>query len=335
MIKNLTAAQIVEQLRQGNRAVLAQAMTIIESTAPKHAKLAAQILDEIMPYSGSSRRIGITGVPGAGKSTLLEVLGLELIGRGYKVAVIAIDPSSSISGGSILGDKTRMANLLREENAFIRPVPTSGHLGGASRRTRELIFMLEAAGFDYVFVETVGVGQSEIEVADLVDFFCLLQIAGAGDELQGIKKGIMELADLIVINKDDGENKVRAQIAKRIYQNSIHILKAKYLEWTTRVITCSATEGSGIDNLLTQIDEFYLALSKTGQIDRLRQKQYIAWTNQQVEENILQMVHAIPEIAVLRERVLDELNNKQISPRNAVDIICSEIHRQLIKEEIY
>lgn len=333
MIKNLTATQIAEQLRHGSRAVLAQAMTIIESTAPKHAKLAAQILDEIMPYSGTSRRIGITGVPGAGKSTLLEALGLELISRGYKVAIIAIDPSSSISSGSILGDKTRMANLLREENAFIRPVPTSGHLGGASRRTRELIFMLEAAGFDYVFVETVGVGQSEIEVANLVDFFCLVQIAGAGDELQGIKKGIMELADLIVINKDDGENKIRAQIAKRIYQNSVHILKAKYLEWIARVITCSATEGSGIDNLLTQIDEFYAALSKTGQVDKLRQKQYLAWTNQQVEENILQMVHSIPEVAALRERILDDLTQKRISPRNAVDEICNEIYNRLIKKE--
>lgn len=333
MIKNLTASQIAEQLRSGSRAVLAQAMTIIESTAPKHAKLAAQILDEIMPYSGTARRIGITGVPGAGKSTLLEALGLELISRGYKVAIIAIDPSSSISGGSILGDKTRMANLLREENAFIRPVPTSGHLGGASRRTRELIFMLEAAGFDYVFVETVGVGQSEIEVADLVDFFCLVQIAGAGDELQGIKKGIMELADLIVINKDDGENKIRAQIAKRIYQNSVHILKAKYLEWVAQVITCSATEGCGIDNLLIQIDEFYAALSKTGQIDKLRQKQYLAWTNQQVEENILQMVHSIPEVAALRERVLDDLTKKRISPRNAVDEICNEIYKRLIKKE--
>lgn len=330
MIKNLSASQIVEQIRQGNRAVLAQAMTIIESTAQKHKQLAAQILDEIMPYSGTSRRIGITGVPGAGKSTLLEAIGLGLINNGCKVAIIAIDPSSSISGGSILGDKTRMANLLREENAFIRPVPSSGHLGGTSRRTRELIFMLEAAGFDYVFIETVGVGQSEIEVANLVDFFCLVQIAGAGDELQGIKKGIMELADLIVINKDDGENKIRAQIAKRIYQNSVHILKAKYLEWTTQVITCSATEGIGVESLLNKINEFYQALSKTGQIDALRQRQYVAWTNQQVEENILHRVNNIPDVSVLRETVINDLRNKRISPRNAVEVICTEIYRHLI-----
>lgn len=334
MIKNLNARQIADQIRSGNRAILAQAMTIIESTAPKHALLAAQILDEIMPYSGTARRIGITGVPGAGKSSLLEVIGIELINQGCKVAIVAIDPSSSISGGSILGDKTRMATLLREENAFIRPVPTSGHLGGTSRRTRELVFMLEAAGFDYVFIETVGVGQSEIEVADLVDFFCLVQIAGAGDELQGIKKGIMELADLIIINKDDGENKIRAQIAKRIYQNSIHILKAKYLEWTTQVITCSATEGSGINVLLQKIDEFYAALSKNQQIESLRQKQYLAWTNQQIEEKILNLVNGIPEIMASRKKVLQDLSNKQISPRNAVDLVCNQIYHYLIKKEV-
>lgn len=334
MIKNLNARQIADQIRSGNRAILAQAMTIIESTAPKHAPLAAQILDEIMPYSGTARRIGITGVPGAGKSSLLEVIGIELINQGCKVAIVAIDPSSSISGGSILGDKTRMATLLREENAFIRPVPTSGHLGGTSRRTRELVFMLEAAGFDYVFIETVGVGQSEIEVADLVDFFCLVQIAGAGDELQGIKKGIMELADLIIINKDDGENKIRAQIAKRIYQNSIHILKAKYLEWITQVITCSATEGSGINVLLQKIDEFYAALNKNQQIELLRQKQYLAWTNQQIEEKILNLVNGIPEIMALRKKVLHDLSNKQISPRNAVDLVCNQIYHYLITKEV-
>ena len=329
----MTVDEIVQAIRQGNRAVLGQAMTVIESTSPKHTELAGQILDKIMPYSGKARRIGITGVPGAGKSTLIEVIGMTLINMGHKVAIVAIDPSSSITGGSILGDKTRMATLLREENSFIRPVPSSGHLGGTSRRTRELMFLLEAAGFDYVFVETVGVGQSEIEVANLVDIFCLVQIAGAGDELQGIKKGIMELADLIVINKDDGENKVRAQIAKRIYENSIHIMKPKYLEWTTRVITCSAIDKVGVEKLLLQIDEFYQALNKTGQVGKLRHRQYATWTAQQIEENTLDMINQISAISSLRQQVMNDLEHNRISPRNAVSLVCNEIYNQLIKKE--
>ena len=240
MINSSTLSDAIRRLRLGERATLAQAMTLVESQHPRHQALSAQLLDAIMPFTGNALRLGVTGTPGAGKSTFLEAFGMLLIRHGLRVAVIAVDPSSPIGGGSILGDKTRMIELARSDSAFIRPVPSSGHLGGTSLRTRELILLCEAAGYDVVIVETVGVGQSETEVSRLVDCFISLQIAGGGDDLQGIKKGIMEMADIVVINKDDGENRASVAITRHMYESALHILRRKHAAWQPRVLSCSS-----------------------------------------------------------------------------------------------
>ncbi len=330
MINVMSADEIVVEILKGNRAILAQAMTIIESTHPKHHKLAGEILDKIMPLVGKAKRIGITGVPGAGKSTLLEALGMYLINSGLKVAIIAIDPSSSISGGSILADKIRMMNLFREFNAFIRPVPTGGHLGGTSRRTRELTFLLDAAGFDVIFIETVGVGQSEVEVTNLVDFFCLVQIAGAGDELQGIKKGVMEVADLIVINKCDDDNKMMAEIARNMFENALHIVKPKYDEWHAPVMTCSARDNTGIKNIWDVVEMFYAAMEPNGKLALLRKGQNVRWMKQQIEENVINMIYNTQDIKTLYSKTKASVESNQISPRHAVETVSQYIAEKLI-----
>ena len=329
MINAMSADEIVAEILKGNRAILARAMTLIESTHPKHHKLAGDILDHIMPLVGKAKRIGITGVPGAGKSTLLEALGMYLIKCGLKVAIIAIDPSSSMSGGSILADKTRMTTLLREHNAFIRPVPAGGHLGGTSRRTRELTFLLDAAGFDVVFIETVGVGQSEIEVADLVDFFCLVQIAGAGDELQGIKKGVMEVADLVVINKCDGDNKMLAEIARAMLKNALHILKPKYTEWQAQALTCSARDNTGIKNIWEVVELFYTTMEPAGKVALLRKGQNVRWMKRQIEENVINMIYNTSDIKELYSKTKASLESNQLSPRNAVEAVSQYIAKKL------
>lgn len=334
MIKALNAEQIVAEILKGNRAILAQAMTLIESTHPKHHELAGEILDKIVPLVGKAKRIGITGIPGSGKSTLLEALGMYLVESGLKVAVIAIDPSSSMSGGSILGDKTRMSQLLREYNAFIRPVPSSGHLGGTSLRTRELTFILDAAGFDVVFIETVGVGQSEIELANLVDFFCLVQIAGAGDELQGIKKGIMEVADMIVINKSDGDNKMLAEIAQSMLKNVLHILKPKYSEWQAQVLTCSARDHTGIENIWDVIKNFYVAMEPNGKVASIRKQQNIQWMKQEIEQNVIHMIYNAQDIKKLYSEVQAGVENNKLSPRNAVETVSRYIAKKLTTEKL-
>jgi LAO/AO transport system kinase len=330
MINVMSADEIVVEILKGNRAILAQAMTIIESTHPKHHKLAGEILDKIMPLVGKAKRIGITGVPGAGKSTLLEALGMYLINSGLKVAIIAIDPSSSISGGSILADKIRMMNLFREFNAFIRPVPTGGHLGGTSRRTRELTFLLDAAGFDVIFIETVGVGQSEVEVANLVDFFCLVQIAGAGDELQGIKKGVMEVADVIVINKCDDDNKMMAEIARNMFENALHIVKPKYNEWHAPVITCSARDNTGIKNIWDVVEMFYAVMEPNGKLALLRKGQNVRWMTQQIEENVITMIYNAQDINTLYSKSKASVESNQLSPRHAVETVSQYIAEKLI-----
>jgi LAO/AO transport system kinase len=329
MINAMSADEIVAEILKGNRAILARAMTLIESTHPKHHKLAGDILDQIMPLVGKAKRIGITGVPGAGKSTLLEALGMYLIKCGLKVAIIAIDPSSSISGGSILADKTRMTTLLREYSAFIRPVPAGGHLGGTSRRTRELTFLLDAAGFDVVFIETVGVGQSEIEVADLVDFFCLVQIAGAGDELQGIKKGVMEVADVIVINKCDGDNKMMAEIARAMFKNALHILKPKYAEWQVPALTCSARDNAGIKNIWEVVELFYATLEPAGKVALLRKGQNVRWMKRKIEENVINMIYNTQDIKELYGKTKASVESNQLSPRHAVETVSQYIAEKL------
>jgi len=316
---NLTnASEIVTEIINGNRVALARAMTLIESTSSKHQSIASDILDQIMPLTGRAKRIGITGVPGAGKSTLLEALGMHLIKQGLKVGIIAIDPSSSLSGGSILGDKTRMVTLLREEQAFIRPVPSGGHLGGISKRTRELTFLLEAAGYDVVIVETVGVGQSEIAVSHMVDFFCLVQIAGAGDELQGIKKGIMEVTDTIIINKDDGDNRVKVEMTKSIYKSAFHIMKPKYESWQTKVLSCSAIEKRGIAELWGVMEHFFFIMNQNGQLEKTRNAQYLNWVQEQIEENFLKTLYTLAPLKEKYEALTQCVKAQTISPRRAV-----------------
>jgi len=268
-----------------DRLSLAKAITLVESKRADHREEAQQLLEKILPYTGKSIRIGITGVPGVGKSTFIEAFGLHLIKQGKKVAVLAVDPSSPLAGGSILGDKTRMEELSRQENAFIRPSPSEGSLGGVAHKTRETMLLCEAAGYDVIVVETVGVGQSEYEVASMVDFFLVLMLPNAGDELQGIKKGILELADALVINKADGDNLNQAKQAQQHYQNAFHLLKENDF-WTPRVLSCSALEHKHIDTVWEMILEYRkIAVEKNG-FQQKRQQQNSQWMKKLLHEMI-------------------------------------------------
>ncbi len=280
---------LAEQVRAGNRVALARAITLIESRKPEHRPRARQLLTLLNESAGRSQRVGITGVPGVGKSTLIDSLGSYLTGQGHRVAVLAVDPSSSRSGGAILGDKTRMARLAADPNAFIRPSPSSGTLGGVARTTRETILLCEAAGFDIVLVETVGVGQSEITVAGMVDFFLVLMLAGGGDELQGIKKGVMEHADMIAITKADGGNEAQARAAAGDYKAALHILTPASAAWKPPVITISAREERGLDELWTNVVRHRAALEATGEFEAKRRDQDVSWMHAMIEERIRQM----------------------------------------------
>ena len=278
--------EYVEGILKGDRVVLGQAITLIESVLPEHNFLAEQIVEKCLPYSGNSIRIGVTGVPGAGKSTFIEAFGLYLTSIGYKVAVLAIDPSSTRTKGSILGDKTRMEELSSDNNAFIRPSPSAGTLGGVARKTHETIFLCEAAGFNVVLVETVGVGQSEVAVHSMVDFFLLLLIAGAGDELQGIKRGIMEMADAIVINKADGDNVSRAELSARAYKNALHLFPPTESGWTPEVMTCSALNQKGIEEAWTMICKYKQMCSNNGYFYSKRNYQALSVMYDTVNEQL-------------------------------------------------
>lgn len=256
------AEEYVQGILQGNRTLLSKSITLVESALPKHQSLAQEIITACLPHSGNSIRVGITGVPGVGKSTFIETLGKHLTSSGHKIAVLAIDPSSSRSKGSILGDKTRMEELANDPAAFIRPSASAGSLGGVAQKTREAIILCEAAGFDCIFIETVGVGQSETAVHSMVDFFLLLMLAGAGDELQGIKRGIMEMADAIVINKADGSNKDKADLARREYKNALHLFPATASGWVVPVETCSAIENKGIADIWEIIEQYRSTMTK-------------------------------------------------------------------------
>jgi LAO/AO transport system kinase len=284
--KIIAADDYLKGILDGNITILSQAVTLIESNKPEHQQMAQEIIIKCLPHSGKSVRIGITGVPGAGKSTFIESLGKHITGNGGKLAVLAIDPSSERSKGSILGDKTRMEELSSDPNAYIRPSPAAGSLGGVARKTREIIILCEAAGFDTIFIETVGVGQSETVVHSMVDFFLLIQIAGAGDELQGIKRGIMEMADAIVINKADGDNIERAQLAAAQFRSALHLFPATGSGWNPLVLTCSSIESKGVPQVWESVNE-YISVTKTnGFFWNRRHDQAKYWMYETINETL-------------------------------------------------
>jgi LAO/AO transport system kinase len=284
--RQLTVDDYLQGVLAGDRTILARTVTLVESNAPAHLEMAQEVLKQLLPHTGQSIRVGITGVPGVGKSTFIEALGCYLCEQGHRLAVLAVDPSSRVSRGSILGDKTRMERLSRQPDAFIRPSASGGALGGVTRKTRETILVCEASGFDVIFVETVGVGQSEITVRSMVDFFLLLLLTGAGDELQVIKKGIIELADALVINKADGDNKIRAQAAKAEYNRALHYLSPATEGWQTRAYTCSARTGEGITEIWDLISQFREKTMVSGVLAARRQSQTLDWVHFMVEEHL-------------------------------------------------
>lgn len=293
---HMTTQEYTEGIFRGDRTTIGRAITLVESNARHHQEQAQELLKELLPKSGKSMRVGITGVPGAGKSTFIEALGCRLTKEGKKVAVMAVDPSSSLTKGSILGDKTRMEELSRDPNAFIRPSPSGGTLGGVARKTRETTIIFEAAGFDVILIETIGVGQNEITVRSMVDFFLLVLIAGAGDELQGIKRGVMELADAIIINKADGDNRDAAERARAEYERAIHYLQPATRGWTTGVYTASAQNNSGIKEIWDIITTYKEQTQTSGIFDERRREQSRQWLHSMLEERIKDLFYQNPEI---------------------------------------
>ena len=311
----LPLERYTEGILRGDRVTLARAITVVESDLPADGELAARMLDSILPATGKSRRVGITGVPGVGKSTFIDALGMHLIRqRGERVAVLSVDPSSPISGGSILGDKTRMERLSVEERAFIRPSPSRGHLGGVARRTRETILLCEAAGFENVLVETVGVGQSETAVRSMTDFFLLLMLAGAGDELQGIKRGIIEMIDGMVINKADGDNKRKAERARVEYASALHLFPASADGWTPRVLTCSALHGEGIGESWDMVLEHREMLTGSGHLAARRSGQALEWMRELVSIALEDSFHGHRGVAARLPRLEEAVSRGQVTP---------------------
>lgn len=320
---SLGCEQIVAGVRDGDRAVLARAITLVESTRADHQRLAQTILQALLPGTGSAHRIGITGVPGVGKSTAIDQLGINLVAAGHKVAVLAVDPTSRRTGGSILGDKTRMGRLAVHPNAFIRPTPTSGTLGGVARKTRETMVLVEAAGFDVIIVETVGVGQSETTVADMVDFFLVLLLAGGGDDLQGIKKGIIEIADMIAINKADGDNVARATRAAADYRGALNILTPQTPTWIPPVLTISGRENRGLDQLWAAIEDHRERMTTTGEFDARRRTQAVAWLHEMLQEQVMEALRRNPAVADKLPAIEADVRAGRLLPTIAVDRILS------------
>ncbi len=309
---------LAERVLSGDRRALARAITLVESTREDHRAEARDLLDALMPSTGRSLRLGISGAPGAGKSTLIEAVGLHAVDAGHHVAVLAVDPTSNRSGGSVLGDKTRMAELGRRREAYIRPSPSGGTLGGVARRTREALLLCEAAGFDVVVVETVGVGQSEVAVADLVDLFLLVAAPGAGDELQGIKRGIMELADVIVVNKADGDLFPAARRAAGDLRKAVHLLRPKRPGWQVEVLLASARDGAGVTEAWDAVERGVEKLRADGALDELRGEQAVAWMWDEVREALIARTLAAPETRARLERLEAEVRRGERSPRSAV-----------------
>lgn len=321
--REFSTAQWVEGVLSGDRAILARAITLIESHKAEHRDEAQRVLAALQPHSGGSRRIGLSGVPGVGKSTFIEAIGTRLCAAGHKTAVLAIDPSSQRHGGSILGDKTRMAILSVHPNAFIRPSPTNGTLGGVAGMTRETILLVEAAGYDTVLVETVGVGQSETMVAAMTDFYLLLMLPGTGDDLQGIKKGVLELADMVVVNKADGDTVIRAKQAARDYQNALHMLSPTDPEWVVPVQTCSAVEGHGLEELWSTVERYFDQSGAAERIAEKRQKQQLQWMWTMVQSGLKDMLKdsAGPLIAETESAVLKQTLSAKSAARQLLSTL--------------
>ena len=311
--KQYTADEYVAGILDGNITILSQAVTLVESSLHEHQEVAQEIIEKCLPHAGKSVRVGITGVPGAGKSTSIDSFGMHLINAGHKLAVLAIDPSSERSKGSILGDKTRMEALSREKNAFIRPSPSAGSLGGVARKTRETIVLCEAAGFDTIFVETVGVGQSETAVHSMVDFFLLIQLAGTGDELQGIKRGIMEMADGIIINKADGDNIKKAELAAAQFRNALHLFPPSDSGWSPKVLTSSGYYGLGIKEIWDMVNEYVAFTKKNGYFDYKRNEQAKYWMYESINDSLRDKFYTNPEVEKMLQPTERQVLNNEIS----------------------
>jgi LAO/AO transport system kinase len=310
-------------IRAGDRAVLARAITLIESKRTDHRRAAAALIQDLLPATGNAVRVGITGAPGVGKSTLIDTLGTTLTGKNHKVAVLAVDPSSTRTGGSILGDKTRMGRLAADPNAFIRPSPASGTLGGVAAKTRETMLLAEAAGYDVVLVETVGIGQSELAVADMTDFFLVLMLPGGGDELQGLKKGVVELADMIAVNKSDGDNRARAKAAAAEYGAALHILSQRSPTWSPPVITCSALTGDGIAALWQHVLDHREKMLTSGEFAARRREQQVKWMWAMLEERMFARLRSDPALKAKLPKLEAAVAAGRLSPTTAVEEIAA------------
>lgn len=324
------AATLLTQIRQGDRAALSRAITLVESALPAHRQVAGELLEQTLPFSGNAIRVGITGVPGVGKSTLIEALGRLLVEtHGHRLAVLAIDPTSTATRGSILGDKSRMHFLATHPNAYIRPSPTGGSLGGVAHQTREAIQLCEAAGFDVVFVETVGVGQSEVAVHGMVDCFLLLMLAGAGDELQGIKRGVMEMADVLAITKADGENLPRARVARQQVINALRLLIPREDGWRPEVRLCSALENTGLNELWEDVRTFIRRAQENGTFARRRADQAATWMKDLIQRALLEGILEVPEVQAHRQEMETQVRAGVLTPRRAAENVLATAWKAL------
>ena len=329
--RQLSVAEFVDGITKGDVTILSQAVTLVESVKPEHQSVAQEVIEKCLPYSGNSIRVGISGVPGAGKSTSIDVFGLHVLEKGGKLAVLAIDPSSERSKGSILGDKTRMEALSREQNAFIRPSPSAGSLGGVARKTRETIVLCEAAGFDTVFVETVGVGQSETAVHSMVDFFLLIQLAGTGDELQGIKRGIMEMADGIIINKADGDNIDKANLAAAQFRNALHLFPPAESGWFPKVLTYSGYYNIGVKEIWDMVDEYIKFTKKNGFFYCKRNEQAKYWMYESINDTLKDKFYHNPAVESMLEATEKQVLNNELSSfvaaKRMIDMFLDELSK--------
>jgi LAO/AO transport system kinase len=332
--KKLTIDDYIQGILNQDRAILGRAITLIESNSIKHRDMAQEILNQLTTHTGQSIRIGITGVPGVGKSTFIEALGCFLLEKGHKIAVLAVDPSSSLTGGSILGDKTRMEKLSRDRRCFIRPSPSSGTLGGVAQKTRESIIVCESAGFDVILIETVGVGQSEISVRSMVDFFLLLMLANAGDELQGIKKGIMEMADALLINKADGDNKIRAESAKNEFERALHYLQPSIAGWRAHAYTCSSVTGDGIAEIWNVIMSFCHKTKSSGIFFEQRRKQTLQWFYSLIEEQLKNMFFQNPEVKSILPQIDKDISECRYTPFSAVNRVMEKYQANILSSSV-